>query len=343
MAAKDPIRVLITGAAGQIGYALAPMVARGVMLGPDQPVILHLLDIEPAANALQGVEAELVDGAFPLLHGIVATTDANVACKGVQVACMIGGFPRGPGMERKDVMAKNVSIYGTQGSALKEHAHPDVKVVVVANPANTNALILQERSGIPAKNITCLTRLDHNRALGQIAQRTGRPVSEVKNCIIWGNHSSTQYPDINHASVTRADGIVVPVRSAVNDDEWIEGEFVKTVQQRGAYIIQKRKLSSSLSAANAVCDHIRNWLLGTAPGEWVSMGVITEDTNEYGIPSSICYSFPVTCQDGQWKIVADLPIDKRSRELMDATTKELQEEKQLAYTCLEEQGMSADR
>ncbi|KAG4169676.1 hypothetical protein ERO13_A12G096100v2 [Gossypium hirsutum] len=331
--AKEPVRVLVTGAAGQIGYALVPMIARGVMLGSDQPIILHMLDIEPATEALNGVKMELVDAAFPLLIDVVATTDAMVACKGVNIAVMVGGFPRKEGMERKDVMSKNVSIYKAQASALEKQAAPDCKVLVVANPANTNALILKEFApSIPEKNITCLTRLDHNRALGQLSERLKIHVGQVKNVIIWGNHSSTQYPDVNHATVTPTNSEEKPVRSVVADDNWLNTEFITTVQQRGAAIIKARKLSSALSAASAACDHIRDWVLGTPKGTWVSMGVYSDGS--YGIQSGIIYSFPVTCDKGQWSIAQGLKIDDFSREKMDATAKELVEEKTLAYSCL---------
>lgn len=330
--AKDPLRVLVTGAAGQIGYALVPMIARGVMLGCDQPVILHMLDIEPAAEALKGVKMELDDAAFPLLKGVVATTDVTEACKGVNVAVMVGGFPRKEGMERKDVMSKNVSIYKAQASALEQHAAKNCKVLVVANPANTNALILKEFApSIPEKNITCLTRLDHNRALGQIAERLNAHVTDVKNIIIWGNHSSTQYPDVNHATVIKSDG-EKPVRQLVADDNWLNTEFITTVQQRGAAIIKARKLSSALSAASAACDHIRDWVLGTPKGSWVSMGVYSDGS--YNIKPGLIYSFPVTCQNGEWSIVKDLKIDEFSKAKMEATEKELTEEKELAYSCL---------
>lgn len=325
---KAPVRVLVTGAAGQIGYALVPMISRGALLGPEQPVILHLLDIPPAAQSLEGVRMELIDSAFPLLHGVVATTDPDEACKGVQVAIFVGGFPRKAGMERKDVMSKNVSIFKAQASSLEKHADKDCKVVVVANPANTNALILKEFApSFPAKNITCLTRLDHNRALGQVSERLGVPVADVKNVIIWGNHSSTQYPDVNHATAGGK-----PVRELVKDDAWLDGEFIKTVQQRGAAIIKARNLSSALSAASSACDHIRNWVLGTPEGTWVSMGVVSDGS--YDTPEGIVYSFPVTCKDGEWSIVQGLSIDPASREKMDATAKELVEEKALAYECL---------
>ncbi|KAL4274120.1 hypothetical protein GQ457_13G025980 [Hibiscus cannabinus] len=326
--AKEPVRVLVTGAAGQIGYALVPMIARGIMLGADQPVILHMLDIPFAAEALNGVKMELVDAAFPLLKGVVATTDVVEACTGVNVAVMVGGFPRKEGMERKDVMSKNVSIYKSQASALEQHAAPNCKVLVVANPANTNALILKEFApSIPAKNITCLTRLDHNRALGQISERLSVQVSDVKNVIIWGNHSSTQYPDVNHATVGDK-----PVRELVKDDEWLNGEFITTVQQRGAAIIKARKLSSALSAASAACDHIRDWVLGTPEGTWVSMGVYSDGS--YNVPAGVIYSFPVTCKNGEWTIVQGLAIDEFSRKKLDLTGAELTEEKELAYSCL---------
>lgn len=330
--AKDPVRVLVTGAAGQIGYALVPMIARGVMLGPDQPIILHMLDIPPAAESLNGVKMELIDAAFPLLKGVVATTDVAEACKGVNIAIMVGGFPRKEGMERKDVMSKNVSIYKSQASALEEHAARDVKVLVVANPANTNALILKEFApSIPEKNITCLTRLDHNRALGQIAERLGVQVSSVKNVVIWGNHSSTQYPDVNHAVVSKED-VEQPVKKLVNDDTWLCGEFISTVQQRGAAIIKARKLSSALSAASSACDHIRDWILGTPRGTWVSMGVYSDGS--YDVPPGLIYSYPVTCANGEWSIVQGLPIDEFSRAKLNSTADELAEEKAMAYSCI---------
>lgn len=330
--AKDPVRVLVTGAAGQIGYALVPLIARGAMLGPDQPVILHMLDIGIAAEALNGVKMELVDAAFPLLKGVLATTDVVEACTGVNIAVMVGGFPRKEGMERKDVMSKNVSIYKSQASALEEHAAKNCKVVVVANPANTNALILKEFApSIPEKNITCLTRLDHNRALGQISERLNIQVSDVKNVIIWGNHSSTQYPDVSHATVTTQDG-EKSVRELVADEVWLRGDFITTVQQRGAAIIKARKFSSALSAASSACDHIRDWVLGTPEGSWVSMGVYSDGS--YDVPAGLIYSFPVTCVNGEWSIVQGLQIDEFSRKKLDATAEELTEEKALAYSCL---------
>ncbi|GMY23277.1 Malate dehydrogenase, NAD-dependent, cytosolic [Fagus crenata] len=331
---KEPVKVLVTGAAGQIGYAIVPMIARGLMLGPDQPMILHLLDIEQAGEALNGVSMELIDSAFPLLKGVVHTTDVVEACKDVNIAIMVGGIPRKEGMERNTMLSKNVSIYKAQASALEQHAAADCKVLVVANPANTNALILKEFApSIPVQNITCLTRLDHNRALSQIAEKIPNNVhvSDVKNVIIWGNHSSTQYPDLNHATATTISG-VKPVRELV-DSHWSKTEFITTVQQRGAAIIKARKASSALSAASAACDHIRDWVLGTPKGTWVSMGVYSDGS--YGIPSGLMYSFPVTCEKGIWSIVQGLKIDEFSRAKMDATAKELIEEKAVAHSCLD--------
>lgn len=302
------------------------------MLGPDQPVILHMLDIEPAAEALNGVKMELIDSALPLLKGVIATTDVVEACNSVNVAIMVGGFPRKEGMERKDVMTKNVSIYKAQASALEQHAAENCKVLVIANPANTNALILKECApSIPEKNVTCLTRLDHNRALGQISERLNVHVSDVKNVIIWGNHSSTQYPDVNHATFTTSEG-EKPVRELVADDNWLNTEFITTIQQRGAAIIKARKLSSALSAASAACDHIRDWVLGTPKGTWVSMGVYSDGS--YGIQPGLIYSFPVTCHNGEWSIVQGVETDDFSRKKMKATEEELIEEKELAYSCL---------
>jgi len=328
--AKAPKRVLITGAAGQIGYALVPQVARGAMLGPDQPVILHLLDIEPAKESLKGVKMEIVDSAFPLVQDVIVTTDPEEACKDIDVAVMVGGFPRKAGMERKDVMVKNVSIYKAQAAALEKHAKKDVKVVVVANPANTNALILAEHAPKVAKeNITCLTRLDHNRALGQIGVKAGVPVTDVKNVIIWGNHSSSQYPDVTHGTVGGK-----PIKQVINDDEYLQNEFITTVQQRGAAIIKARNLSSAMSAASSACDHIRDWVLGTPKDTWVSMGVYSDGS--YNTPKGVIFSFPVKCSGGKWEIVQGLDIDDFSKHKIKATGEELVEEKQLAEQCLQE-------
>ncbi|GIL58374.1 hypothetical protein Vafri_13439 [Volvox africanus] len=300
------------------------------MFGSGQPIILHLLDVEPAKNALEGLRMELVDGAYPLLDGVLTFTDVAAASKDVDVAVMVGGYPRKAGEERKDVMAKNVLIYKSQASALAENASKDVKVVVVANPANTNALVLAENApSIPRENITCLTRLDHNRALGQISERTKTHVTGVKNVTIWGNHSSTQYPDVNHGTV---DG--KPIRAVVGDDAWLNGEFITTVQQRGAAIIKARGLSSALSAANAVCNHVRDWVRGTPSGSWVSMGVVSDGS--YGVQPGLVYSYPVTCSGGKWRIVQGLPIDDASKERMRTTEAELVEERDLALHCLAE-------
>ncbi|XP_035548256.1 malate dehydrogenase, cytoplasmic-like [Juglans regia] len=322
--AKEPVRVLVTGAAGQIGYALVPMIARGVMLGPNQPVILHMLDIPPAAEALNGVKMELVDAAFPLLKGVVATTDVVEACTGVNIAIMVGGFPRKEGMERKDVMSENVTMF--------RFLLLPMQVLVVANPANTNALILKEFApSIPEKNFTCLTRLDHNRALGQISERLNVQVSDVKNVIIWGNHSSTQYPDVSHATVKTHSGEKA-VPELVADDAWLKGEFITIVQRRGAAIIKARKLSSALSASSSACDHIHDWVLGTPEGTWVSMGVYSDGS--YNVPAGLIYSLPATCRSGEWTVVRGLSIDEDSRKKLDLTAEELTEEKALAYSCL---------
>lgn len=326
---RAPTRIQYTG---QIGYAICPRIATGAVLGPDQPIILHMLDIEPAAQALEGVRMELVDAAFPLLHGVVATTDPEVAFDGVDFAILVGGFPRMKGMERKDVMAKNVAIYKSQASALERLASKDVKVVVVANPANTNALILKEHApSIPAENITCMTRLDHNRALGQLSEKSGVHISKIKNAIIWGNHSSTQYPDVNHATI---DG--KPAREVIGDDAYLDNEFVEVVQQRGAAIINARGLSSALSAGSSACDHIRDWVLGTKDGEWVSMGVLSDGS--YGAPEGIMFSFPCMCKDGKWEIVQGLAMDERSKEKLRVSGEELVGESALARECLGEAG-----
>ena len=307
------------------------------MFGPDQPVILHLLDIEPAKTALEGVRMELVDAAFPLLAGVVATTDPAVAAKGVDVAVMVGGFPRKAGMERKDVMGKNVAIYAAQAAALEAHASPGVKVVVVANPANTNALMLATHAPkVPKKNITALTRLDHNRALGQLAAKAGVPVAAVKNVIIWGNHSSTQVPDATHATVT-VDGKAMPAKEAVNDDAWLEKEFVETVQQRGAAVIAARGASSALSAASAAVDHMRDWALGTEDKDaFVSMGVFSDGSSGYKeAPEGVVFSFPVKCSgDGEWEVVKGLSMSEETSRKVAASGAELVEERELALECL---------
>ena len=317
---KNPVRVTITGAAGNIGYALAFRIAAGDMLGPDQPVILQLLEITPALGALQGVVMELNDCAFPLLAGVVATDDASVAFKDTDYALLVGARPRGPGMERKDLLTANGAIFGPQGKALNDHASRDVKVLVVGNPANTNALIAQAAApDLNPRNFTAMTRLDHNRALSQLAEKTGTHTTDVAKMIIWGNHSSTQYPDISHATVKgkAAKGLV--------DDTWYKDTFIPVVQQRGAAIIKARGASSAASAASAAIDHMRTWALGTDGDDWVSMGVPSDGS--YGIAPGIIYSYPCRCKNGDYEIVQGLEIDAFSREKMDATAAELREER----------------
>ncbi|TAN08740.1 MAG: malate dehydrogenase [Rhodanobacteraceae bacterium] len=317
---KAPVRVAVTGAAGQIGYALLFRIAAGDMLGPDQPVILHLLEITPALPKVHGVVMELDDCAFPLLAGVVATDDANVAFKDVDYALLVGARPRGPGMERKDLLSANGAIFGPQGKALNAHAKRDVKVLVVGNPANTNALIAQSNApDLDPKCFTAMVRLDHNRSKAQLAARTGTHNADVKRMIIWGNHSSTQYPDIHHATINGKSAL-----SLVGQD-WYEKEFIPTVQKRGAAIIQARGASSAASAANAAIDHMRSWALGTTEGDWVSMAVPSDGS--YGIAPGVIYGYPVTCRDGKYQIVQGLEIDAFSRARMDATAKELHEER----------------
>ena len=314
---KNPVRVTITGAAGNIGYALAFRIAAGDMLGPDQPVILQLLEITPALGALQGVVMELNDCAFPLLAGVVATDDASVAFKDTDYALLVGARPRGPGMERKDLLTANGAIFGPQGKALNDHASRDVKVLVVGNPANTNALIAQAAApDLNPRNFTAMTRLDHNRALSQLAEKTGTHTTDVAKMTIWGNHSSTQYPDISHATVKgkAAKGLV--------DDTWYKDTFIPVVQQRGAAIIKARGASS---AASAAIDHMRTWALGTQGDDWVSMAVPADGS--YGIAPGIIYSYPCRCKNGDYEIVQGLEVDAFSREKMDATAAELREER----------------
>lgn len=317
---KPAVRVTITGAAGNIGYAMAFRIAAGDMLGPDQPIILQLLEITPALDALKGVVMELNDCAFPLLQEIIATDDLSVAFKDCDYAMLVGARPRGPGMERNDLLTANGAIFGPQGKAINNYASRDVKVLVVGNPANTNALIAQASApDLDPKQFTAMTRLDHNRALSQLAEKTGTHTTEIKNMTIWGNHSSTQYPDLNHASVGGK-----PATSLV-DEAWIKEEFIPVVQQRGAAIIKARGASSAASAASAAIDHMRTWALGTAEGDWVSMGIPSDGS--YGIEPGIVYSYPVTCKDGKYEIVQGLAIDAFSREKMDATAQELREER----------------
>ena len=314
---KPPVRVAVTGAAGQIGYSLLFRIASGQMLGAEQPIILQLLELTPALDALRGVSMELDDCAFPLLHSIVQSDDPMVAFKDADYAMLVGARPRSKGMERKDLLEANAQIFTVQGAALNAVANPNVKVVVVGNPANTNALIAQKSAPkLDAKNITALLRLDHNRAYAQIAAKTGTHTSEMRKMIVWGNHSVTQYPDI---SKLEANGELV--WPSVNDQEWYADKFIPTVAKRGAAIIEARGLSSAASAANAAVEHIHDWVLGTADGDWTTMGVPSDGS--YGIPEGVVYGFPVTCKDGEWSIVQGLEISDFSRSKMDATYKEL--------------------
>jgi malate dehydrogenase len=316
---KEPVRVAVTGAAGQISYSLLFRIASGQLLGIDQPVILQLLEIPPAMEALSGVVMELHDCAFELVQEIVATDDPNVAFKDVDYALLVGSRPRGPGMERKDLLEANAAIFSVQGKSLNDHASRDVRVLVVGNPANTNSLIAQRNApDLDPRHFTAMTRLDHNRAVTQLAQKTGKHVVDVKELSIWGNHSATQYPDISHASIdgTAADSLV--------DQSWIEETFIPIVQQRGAAIIKARGLSSAASAANAAIEHMRDWALGT-DGEVVSMAVYSDGS--YGITKGLIYSFPCTCAGGDWAIVQGLAINDFSRGKMNETETELIEER----------------
>lgn len=317
---KTPVRVAVTGAAGQISYSLIFRIAAGDMLGPDQPVILQLLEIPPAMNALQGVVMELNDCAFPLVHGIVATDDPNVAFKDIDYALLVGAKPRGPGMERSDLLKGNAAIFSVQGKALNGNANRNVKVLVVGNPANTNALIaLKNAPDLNPRNFCAMMRLDHNRSLAQLAEKTGSHVTDIKHMVVWGNHSSTQYPDISFATVKGK-----PVKELV-DNNWYVETFIPTVQQRGAAIIKARGSSSAASAASAAIDHMRNWALGTEGDDWVSMAAWSDGS--YGIAEGIVYSFPMTCKNGEYQIVQGLNISDFSRERMQATERELLDER----------------
>ena len=316
-----PLNVAITGAAGQIGYALIFRVASGALLGPDGRVNLHLLEITPALPALQGVVMELHDCAFRTLGEVVATDDATVAFRDCQIALLVGARPRGPGMERKDLLLANAQIFSAQGKALNEVADRKVRVLTVGNPANTNALIARANArDLNPRNFTAMTRLDHNRALWQLAEKTGTQPSEIRRMTIWGNHSSTQYPDLRHAEVAGK-----PAKSLVSQ-QWIEESFIPVVQQRGAAVIKARGASSAASAASAVIDHMRSWLNGTGEGDWVSMAVPSDGS--YGIPEGVVYSYPVTLAGGEYRIVPGLAVDEFSRKRMDATLAELREERE---------------
>jgi malate dehydrogenase len=316
----SPVRVTVTGAAGQISYSLLFRIAAGEMLGPNQPVILQMLEITPALEALKGVAMELEDCAFPLLAGMVCTDDAAVAFKDSDYALLVGARPRGPGMERKDLLEANAAIFSAQGKALNDNASKDIKVLVVGNPANTNSLIAQRNApDINPRQFTAMTRLDHNRALSQIANKTGTTINDVTHMTIWGNHSATQYPDLHETKVNGQAAIDMV------DQSWYEDDFIPTVQQRGAAIINARGASSAASAANAAIAHMRSWALGTAEGDWVSMGVYSDGS--YGIAEGLIYSFPCVCKDGDWQIVQGLDINDFSRAKMQATETELTEER----------------
>ena len=317
---KKPVTVTITGAAGNIGYALAFRVASGQMLGAAQPINLNLLEIPPALGAVGGVVMELNDCAFPTLNKVTATSDANVAFKDCNFAMLVGARPRGPGMERKDLLLENAKIFSAQGKALDAHASLDVRVLVVGNPANTNSLIAQRNApSLNPHNFTAMTRLDHNRGLAQLAEKTGAGVADVKKVIIWGNHSATQYPDLYHATIGGK-----PALSLV-EAAWFKDTYIPTVQQRGAAVIKARGTSSAASAAAAALDHVHDWMLGTRDGDWVSMAIPSDGS--YGIPEGVIYSYPVTCENGTYSIVQGLEIDDFSREKMQATHRELLEER----------------
>jgi malate dehydrogenase len=316
-----PVRVTVTGAAGQIGYSLVFRVASGQLLGPDQPVVLQLLEIPPAMGALEGVAMEIDDCAFPLVDSMVLSDDPNVAFEGTGVALLVGSRPRSKGMERKDLLEANGAIFTVQGRALNDHAADDLRVLVVGNPANTNSLIaMHSAPDVPNERFTAMTRLDHNRALSQVARRLGVSISEVTKMTIWGNHSATQYPDLFHCEVGGR-----TAAAAVDDQAWLEGEFIPTVQQRGAAIIEARGASSAASAANAAIDHVHDWVLGTPDGDWVSMAVPSDGS--YGVPEGLISSFPITCAGGEWSIVQGLEIDDFSRARIDASVAELAEER----------------
>ena len=317
---KQPLNVAITGAAGQIGYALAFRVAAGAMLGADQPVNLQLLEIPAALPTLGGVVMELNDCAFSTLNKVQASDDAMVAFRDCHVALLVGARPRGPGMERKDLLLANAQIFSAQGKALDAVADRSLRVLVVGNPANTNALIASRNApGLDRRNFTAMTRLDHNRALSQLAAKTGAHVNDIKRMTIWGNHSATQYPDVSHAQVKGK-----PAKDLV-DQSWIEQQFIPTVQQRGAAVIKARGSSSAASAASAAIDHVRTWVLGTAAGDWTSMAIASDGS--YGIEEGLVYSYPVTCSNGAFQIVQKLPIEDFSRKRMDLSAAELREER----------------
>jgi len=329
----EPIRVVVTGAAGQIAYSLLYQIAKGDVFGPNQPIILNLLDIPPMMGILEGVVMEIADCALPLVKEVIPTADPAVAFKDVEAAFLVGAMPRKEGMERKDLLSANVKIFKVQGEALDKYAKKTVKVLVVGNPANTNAYICSKYApSIPKENFSAMTRLDQNRATAQIAARVGVNVANVKNVIIWGNHSSTQFPDVRHAVVDKS-GSPTPVYAAINDDKWLQGDFLSTIQKRGAAVIAARKMSSAMSAAKAAGDHMKDIWQGTPEGQWVSMGVISDGS--YGAPKDVVFSFPVTIKNKQWTIVQGLRIDDFSRSKLDITGKELLEERNEALSVCE--------
>ncbi|MCL4858194.1 MAG: malate dehydrogenase [Caldilineaceae bacterium] len=318
---SSPIRVAVTGAAGNIGYALLYRIANGDLFGPEQPVILHLLEITPAMKALEGVVMELDDCAFPLLAGVVLSDEANQAFAGANWALLVGARPRSKGMERKDLLEANGGIFTAQGKALNDHAAPDIRVLVVGNPANTNCLIAQRSApDIPAERFTAMTRLDHNRAVSQLAQKAGAPTTAVRKVTIWGNHSTTQYPDAYHAEINGQ-----PAPGVIHDDRWLKETFVPTVQKRGAAVIEARGQSSAASAANAAINHVQTWHHGAPAGDWTSMGILS--TGAYGAPTGVIFSYPVTVQGGEITIVEGLTLNDYDRQMLAATGNELQEER----------------
>lgn len=340
-------RVLVTGGAGQIAYALVPHLISGKVFGPTTRLIIHLLDIPGTENVLRGVQMEIEDAASPVVVGVVGTTDLRTACTGVDYAILLGGFPRLPGMERKDLLAKNVEIISAHAGALQDHASPDVKVLVVANPANTLALVARKRAAaLPARNFSCLTRLDHDRLRGAVAKKLtslrgpGGEVTaaQVRNAVIWGNHSSTQVPSAAQAEVNfspdRHRAKWQPIRDVLYDETWVHEELVTEVQQRGAAVLAARKLSSALSAAQAIANHFHDWVHGTPEGEFVSMGVYTEPGNPYDVPADIFFSFPVTCAGGGWRVVPGMTMSAETRRRLPATIDELVEERGLALSLL---------
>ena len=319
----SPVHVAVTGAAGQIGYSLVFRIASGHLLGPDQPVVLSLLEITPAMGALEGVAMELDDCAFPLLADLALGDDPDTAFDGVDVALLVGSRPRTKGMERQDLLEANGAIFTVQGRALNDNAADDLRVLVVGNPANTNCLIAMNNApDVPDTGFTAMTRLDHNRALTQVARKLGVSVNDVSRMTIWGNHSATQYPDLFRCEVAGSSAAAV-----IDDQEWLEGDFIPTVQKRGAAIIEARGASSAASAANAAVDHVHDWVLGTPEGDWVSMAVASE--GGYGVPEGLISSFPVTCADGVWSVVQGLEIDDFSRARIDASVAELGEERDM--------------